>query len=383
MRNALRPTLVGPPLALALAIGGCGAENIKKLDPESSPASDAVSYSSIDPQLGEHLYPNEKLIADELSLIIEDSIRKQYSPGSARRDAHPKAHGCVRAEVHVFETIPDALAKGMFIPGKSYEAWIRFSNGSSDPTRADSKRDARGMAIKVLGVPGKKLLQDEEQATTQDFTMINHPVFFATDPARYIAFMHDANSDSFYRKLLIPFALGAKGTLIALETHSTRISNPLQTRYWSMVPYRLGVGPDRQAVKYSVRACSATVDKVPNEPSHDFLRDALRASLQSGDACMEFLVQPRTSKSMDVEDSRIEWKELQAPFYRVATIRIPRQDFDTPEQNEFCENLSFNPWHALPEHRPLGVTNRLRKVIYDHISRVRHEMNETKRREPQ
>jgi hypothetical protein len=40
---------------------------------------------------------------------------------------------------------------------------------------------------------------------------------------------------------------------------------------------------------------------------------------------------------MDVEDSRIEWKEAQALFYKVATIRIPRQVFDTPEQNEFCE----------------------------------------------
>ena len=85
---------------------------------------------------------------------------------------------------------------------------------------------------------------------------------------------------------------------------------------------------------------------------------------------------------MDVEDSRIEWTEAQAPFYKVATIRIPSQAFDTPQQNVFCENLAFTPWHALPEHKPLGVTNRLRKVIYDRISRVRHEMNGAKRQEP-
>jgi hypothetical protein len=383
LRDSLCPRPAGVALCLTLAVGGCSAENARKTGPETPPMSDAVSYSSIDLQLGEHLYPNEMLIADEISTVIETSIREQYSPGSARRDAHPKAHGCVRAKVHVLESIPNALAKGMFVPGKSYEAWIRFSNGSSDSTRADTKRDARGIAIKILGVPGKKLLQDEEQATTQDFIMINHPVFFATDPARYLSFMEDANSEKVYRKLLIPFALGFKGTVIALETRNTRISNPLQTRYWSMVPYQLGSGPDRQAVKYSVRACSAATDTLPKTPGHDFLRDALRASLQNGDACMEFLVQPRTSTSMDIEDSRIEWKEAQAPFYPVAMIRIPRQVFDTPEQNEFCENLSFTPWHALPEHKPLGVTNRLRKVIYDHISRVRHEMNETKRQEPQ
>src|SRR5665213_742735 len=117
------------------------------------------------------------------------------------------------------------------------------------------------------------------------------------------------------------------------------------------------------------------MDPMPDVPGHDFLRAALRNTLQTADACMEFLVQPRTSDSMDVEDSMTEWKEDRAPFYQVATIRIPQQVFDTPEQNAFCENLSFSPWHALPEHKPLGVTNRLRKVIYDHISRVRHEMN--------
>jgi hypothetical protein len=193
--------------------------------------------------------------------------------------------------------------------------------------------------------------------------------------------MNDADSDSVWKKLSIPFALGPKGTVIALQTRHSRISNPLQTRYWSMVPYQLGTGPARRAVKYSARSCSATVEAIPGNPGHDFLRESLRNTLESGEACMEFLVQPRTSNRLDVEDSRIQWKEAQAPFYRVATMRIPRQVFDTPGQNEFCENLSFSPWHALPDHKPLGITNRLRKIIYDHISRVRHEMNSTARRE--
>lgn len=383
MPHVSRPTLVAFPFALALGVGGCSMGNVKKIGPETTLTFNAVGYSSIDPGLGEHLYPDEMQIADQLALVIETTIRKQYLPGSARRDAHPKAHGCVTAEFHVLDALPKALAKGMFVPGRTYRAWIRFSNGSSDPTRADIKGDARGMAVKILGVPGKKLLEDEAGAQTQDFVMINHPVFFATDPARYLAMVQDADSDSVYRKLLIPFALGPKGTLIALQTRSSKISNPLQTRYWSMVPYQLGAGDGRQAVKYSARPCAAGVDPIPTDPGHDFLRDALRNTLEKGDACMEFLVQPRTSNAMDVEDSRIEWKEAEAPFYEVATIIIPRQRFDTPEQNQFCENLSFTPWHALPEHKPLGVTNRLRKIIYDHISRVRHEMNATERQEPQ
>ena len=78
---------------------------------------------------------------------------------------------------------------------------------------------------------------------------------------------------------------------------------------------------------------------------------------------------------MSVENSQEEWLESDAPFYKVASILIPEQEFDTPDKNDKCENLSFNPWHALPEHRPLGAVNRVRKVIYPHISQTRHELN--------
>lgn len=339
----------------------------------------ALIYPNIDPSLSESLYPNEAATAKQIADIIEVSIRKQYATDIALRDAHPKAHGCVRAEFKINETLPPLLAQGVFIPGKTYQAWIRFSNGSSNAKQADIKKDARGMAIKLLEVSGKNL--SDENYSTQDFIMINHPVFFANDPARYLSFMQDINSDKFLKKLHIPFALGAKGTWIALNTRN-KISNPLQTRYWSMVPYQLGLGDHRQAVKYSARACSIIVSPIPARPNRDFLREALRTSLQESDACMEFLVQPRTSTSMSVEDSMTEWKEDQAPFYKVATIHIPKQVFDTPEQNKFCENLSFTPWHALAEHKPLGGINRMRKIIYEQISRVRHEMNSTERLEP-
>lgn len=344
--------------------------------------SEPDTRSSTDKELGEALYPGEELLADRIASVIETSIREKYRSGDARRDAHPKAHGCVKATLHVDAQIPDNLAQGIFISGKSYQTWIRFSNGSQDPTRADAKGDARGMAIKVMGVEGAKLLQSDPNATTQDFILINHPVFFANDPKRYLAFIEKSTEGGFFSKASIPFSLGLRGTLIAFETTRSKISNPLSARYWSMVAYQLGVGPQRKAIKLSARPCSIETLTIPKSPAHDYLRDALRSTLQSRDACMELLVQPRTSESMSVENPQIEWKEAQAPFYKVASILIPRQEFDTEEQNRFCENLSFTPWHALPEHRPLGVTNRLRKIIYERISRVRHELNSAERREP-
>ena len=385
MSNFMQPThfrvlFVFTPLVFALT--GCSDALYSQKTTSVKTSSENITYPKIDPFLGEKLQPNEEVLAQNIAQVIEKSIREQYTAGNALRDAHPKAHGCVRAEFHVSKNIPTQLAKGIFIPDQTYQAWIRFSNASNDASNADINKDARGIAIKLLGVSGDKILESEKQATTQDFIMINHPVFFANDAKRYLSFMNDVNSHNMIRKLHIPIALGFKGTMNALGARNSQIANPLYARYWSMVPYQLGLGNDRQAVKYSVRSCSMQSNNLPKNPSHDFLREALKNTLQSTDACMEFLIQPRTSSQMLVEDSMTEWNEKAAPFYQVATIHIPKQNFDTAEQNKFCENLSFTPWHALPEHRPLGAVNRMRKVIYENISRVRHDMNSALRQEP-
>lgn len=376
------------PLWLALLDSSDAAEHVQAPAP-------AVAYPVADAGLGEALYPNEAQIADAIASQIEGMLRQTYQPGNFRRDAHPKAHGCVKAQFQVLDKLPAPLQQGVFIPGKTYTAWIRFSNGSNDATRPDIKGDARGMAIKLMGVTGNSLTsptdspastpQDAAAGTyiTQDFILSNHPVFFVKDPVRYQAFFNDFSSKNPLKKLLLPFALGAKGSLIALQTTRSKTPNPLQTRYWSQVPYQLGTGAQRLAVKYSVKSCSSQVDAMPKHPAPDYLRTALKHSLQQGDACMQFMLQPRASAAMSVEDSMTEWKEAQAPFYPVATIRIPQQDFDTPAQNAFCENLSFNPWHSLPDHKPLGAMNRLRSVIYPHISQLRHDMNAVAAQEPQ
>lgn len=82
--------------------------------------------------------------------------------------------------------------------------------------------------------------------------------------------------------------------------------------------------------------------------------------------------QPPLGNTGDLH-SATEWPKRETPFYKVATIHIPRQAFDAQGQNAFCDKLSFHPWHALPEHRPVGITNRLRKVIYERIDQIRHE----------
>jgi hypothetical protein len=230
------------------------------------------------------------------------------------------------------------------------------------------------MAIKLYNVAGEKLFASEGRADQQDFILISSPVFFINDANGYASFFERVDSGSALKMLKIPFLLGWQGSWNAYKMLSQTIANPLETRYWSVVPYQLGLGEARQAVKYSARACTEGSSTIPDDPSSNYLREAMVKTLTAGPACMEFMIQPRTAQ-MSVEDSITRWSEEEAPFQSVARLTIHQQTFDTPEQNRLCENESYNPWQALPAHKPLGAVSRIRRVVYEAIRDLRHEMN--------
>ncbi len=63
-------------------------------------------------------------------------------------------------------------------------------------------------------------------------------------------------------------------------------------------------------------------------------------------------------------------------------MHIPKQEFTSEVQFEFAKRLKMNPWHCLPEHRPLGNQSRARKRMYFELSRFRQETNQTSHYEP-
>jgi hypothetical protein len=155
--------------------------------------------------------------------------------------------------------------------------------------------------------------------------------------------------------------------------------NPLQVRYWSQTPYKLGP----HAIKFSARPISRTTNARPEKTGPNYLREVMVKQVGREDVYFDFLVQVQTDPvKMPVEDSVVEWQESDSPFQRVALIRIPKQDISSPDNLKAAENLSFTPWHALPEHRPLGSINRARRVVYEVISEYRHRMNKVPHREP-
>ena len=60
----------------------------------------------------------------------------------------------------------------------------------------------------------------------------------------------------------------------------------------------------------------------------------------------------------------------------------PRQTFNSAAQMGFARNLKYNPWHALPEHRPLGNQSRTRLRLYRELSDFRQKMNAAPHLEP-
>jgi len=291
-----------------------------------------------------------------------------------------KGHGCVRARFEVLPNLPEPLRHGIFAQSGAFDAYIRFSNGKG---MDDRQPDAHGMAIKLLGVPGEKILEDEKDATTQDFVLIDHPVFFIRNVADYVPFMKDFRRlksagltiGKVCAGLKLLFSRDYKWRLLR-ATGSKRPDSPLRISYWSTTPSKLGPS----AVKYMAAPDLSGVPAVQAIDSPDKLRMAMAAFLASHEARFDFSIQVQGDRiAMPVEDPTVPWT---TPWQKVALIRIPPQSFDSPEQMKFCENLSFTPWHSLPDHRPLGGINRARKQVYKAISEQRHKLNGTIPREP-
>ena len=117
--------------------------------------------------------------------VVQFQVGVMKATPSGRRGQHPKQHGCVTADFEVLADIPARCKVGLFATPARYKALIRFSNGRESD---DTRKDIHGMAIKLLGVPGAKVLDEEASATTHDFILADNPVFLIRDTVAYVQF---------------------------------------------------------------------------------------------------------------------------------------------------------------------------------------------------
>lgn len=307
--------------------------------------------------------PIDRLVA-EMNQRIEAVTLAEKENGVVPRFNQPKTIGCVRAEFRVHPDIPDELKHGLFSRPASYPAMLRFANATN---RDDSKKDIRGLSIKVMNVYGPVLWGEPG---TQDFLLNSHPALFVATPEEFLAFIRARQEDKKPLFFFNPFDPHLKSLLIYLKASKKHLS-PLDIRYWSTVPFQLGE-TDGQVVKYSVTPCSDYTTATVVDAGENQLRAAIKAHLQQAEARFHFAVQKQTDpKTMPIEDASVIWDEKESPFQTVATITIQNQDFDTPQALAACEQSSFNPWQSLTAHKPLGRMNEVRRLVYAHAAKLR------------
>ena len=328
----------------------------------------------------EYPQPHEEETAQRIITLMQTEMLKTAPTGRTLRDVHSKTHSCVRAEFKVLPNLPQELRVGVFKEPRTFPACIRFSNaGALAPvggTTKDIRRDARGMAVKIFGADGEKLLEDEKHGTTHDFLLFTPPNFFSPTAQGFFDLMSALTTS---RVALAWYVITHPKTLFALLLALRKHANVLDQRYFSAVPYRFG----EKAVKYSASPRSTSGATVPRDPSPNFLGERLQQQLAAEEVHFDFMVQFQTDpNAMPIENGIAIWNERVSPFVKVAAIRIGRQQCGSPAQMEFCDNLSFSPWRSIPEHRPLGNISRTRRLVYASISKFRHTRNSVPRQEP-
>jgi hypothetical protein len=225
------------------------------------------------------------------------------------------------------------------------------------------------MSIKVAAADVSNLTAGESH---HDFILNSYPVMMVGATREFLSLLRAVEAGGARAALFFLSHPRAAAVAFASRQHAT---SHLELPYWSTTPYLFGSG---RAVKYIARPASPRVTPLPSPLTSGYLAERLSAHLAREAAEFDFFVQFQTdSRKMPIEDASVEWRERDSPYRHVARIRIPVQAVDGPGAAASCEDMSFNPWHALPEHRPLGGFNRARRDIYRAMASFRQQCRES------
>ncbi len=328
----------------------------------------------------EKLLPDEEAYLDSIISTFEKQMRGLWKPGGFERGGNTKTHGIVRGEFIVHDNLPEKFRHGIYAQPQTFRAWVRFSGPGPYITPDIDDVGFMSISIKLMGVPGPKLMDEEK--FTLDMFGVSTPTFVTPDTKANAQLQIESlkNAQMFYfLNFHRPHILDMIMQSLWVKTQSS----PFEAPYFSCVPYLLG---EDQAMQYSVWPKSekrTPIPRLPLRPPDDYLRDAMVASLAEGDVEFDIRLQLQTDPYlMPIENNAVLWPEKLSPRVSVATLHLPRQKFNSPAQMEFAKRLSYNPWHCIAEHRPLGNQSRARRRMYAELSKLRHTMNKVPHYEP-
>lgn len=328
----------------------------------------------------ERAEPDETAYLDDIIATMAAQMRGLWPPGNVQRGGNTKTHGIVRGELTIRDDLPAYLRRGIFAEPQTFRAWVRFSGPGPYVTADIDDVGFMSISVKLMGVPGPKLLDDEQ--FTLDMFGVSTPTFVTPDTKANAQLQHWSlkNAQLFYfLNFRSPHVLDLIMQSLWIKTQSS----PLEAPYFSCVPYLLGTG---QAMQYSFaprRTKRTPVPRLPLRPPDNYLRDAMVQTLGQEDVEFDLLVQLQTDPHlMPIENNAVLWSQKQSPRVPAAVLRLPKQVFASPDQLAFANILSYNPWHTIAEHRPLGNQSRARLRLYGELSRLRQSMNGVAHYEP-
>jgi hypothetical protein len=328
----------------------------------------------------ERIQPDEEAHLNDIIASFNAQMRKLWNPGYFERGGNSKTHGIVRAEFTVRDDVPENMRRGIFATPGTYKAWVRYSGPGPYDTPDIDDVGFMSMAIKIMGVPGPKLMDDEK--FTQDLFGTSVPTFVSPDTRANAELQHWSlkNAQVFY--FFNPRDSHVLDTLMQLYWTKTQTS-PLEDQYFSCVPYLLGEGQAMQYSFWSRLTTKTPVPRLPLRPPDNYLREAMAATLARQDVEFDIKIQLQTDPFlMPIENAAVMWPTKLSPRVPAAVLRIPKQTFDSPEQLAFSRVLTYNPFHSLPAHRPLGNVSRARQRMYWELAQLRLKMNNVKHYEP-
>src|SRR3954451_4595134 len=127
----------------------------------------------------ERLQPHEEALVQEIIDAFAEQLRGLWKPGHFERGGNTKTHGVVRATLTIRDDLPENLKRGIFAEPRTYRAWVRFSGPGPYVTPDIDDVGFMSMSIKIMGVTGPKLLEDER--FTQDLMSVSPPTFVTPD----------------------------------------------------------------------------------------------------------------------------------------------------------------------------------------------------------
>lgn len=321
--------------------------------------------------------------------------------GRAVRTAHGKTYGLLKATVTIGDN-PGVHGQGIFARPAVYDAVVRYSNGLGHQRPDHQLGAACGMGIKLFGVPGPSLLDDERDSGTFDLNLINNEVFFANTAYDYMvieelfAELPEALVNPARRKTWMAEFLTRRGTLTdpdnwlwdelfaMLSFTTVPRRNLLSYTYNSMGAFRHGDHIAKiRTVPTAHSLASLTHQIVDVHADNEAFRRTLVAEAAEREHSFELQVQLNTDPArMPVDNTSVKWPEELSPWVTVARVDLPRQDIGEDDNLVAADSTSITPWRSREEHRPLGEIQRVRQEVYRRSSIERHRINGQERREP-